>query len=216
MHIVDGVLVLGKQDCPNCSHQTTPGTVPGYRTCSGCGGTGQGPRGGKNGCPKCHGYRHTFALGTVLTDGFTITQPYYRGAEYGERCVEPDFENRWPCPSCKGDYEESADEDINDNPGPDVREYLKALPIVYSKPEARASTFMESYIGVGFYSCEDYGRWRDRPLEELEQSVRDHMDGWLQASKFTRKSDMRVATAIGISLRTNGYSVFGVIDGKVV
>lgn len=215
MHIIDGVLVLGKQDCPNCAHQPTPGTYPGHRTCPGCDGTGNGPRGGRGKCRK--GFVHTFPLGTVLTDGYVIDRPCYRGSKYGERCTVPDFENRIPCPSCNGDYRMADDEGITDQLPQAARELVAALPVVYAKPENREGNFLESYIGVGLYSCTDYGRWRDKPLEDLEDHVRDSIrKEWLQACKVVRKSDHRLATHIGIALRRDGYSVYGVIEGRPI
>lgn len=49
--VIDGMLVLGFEDCYCNDGRERTKTVP----CRDCGGTGKGPRGGKGGCKKCHG-----------------------------------------------------------------------------------------------------------------------------------------------------------------
>ena len=53
-------VVLETKAC-SCTWRGTPGLVAKTIPCPTCKGTGRGPKGGVNGCRKCHGFRTTYS-----------------------------------------------------------------------------------------------------------------------------------------------------------
>ncbi len=160
------------------------GTVPTKIDCSKCSGTGNGPRGGKNGCRKCHGYGY-----------------------------EWDQDNRLTCDNCKGDYENF----IPETPYDHIYVTKDDIPInVVRDYVERVMSFSEQYIGVGLFSCVDYGRGQRQNDDELIESAFnfDQSDTyWTQGIKLIRdKNDLRLCDSIAIVLGDQGYSVIPVFE----
>lgn len=180
MKIDNGQLILERKNCRNCRM----GTVPTKIDCTKCGGSGNGPRGGKNGCRKCHGYGY-----------------------------EWDQDNRLTCEVCNGNYENFLSETPYDHihfSKDDIR--IKVIRDYAS----RAMSFGEQFIGVGLFSCTDYGRHKSQSDEELIESA-FHFDeretNWTQGIKLIRdKNDLRVCDALAIVVADQGYSVIPVFE----
>ena len=85
-------------------------------------------------------------------------------------------------------------------------EMFKALSFkVYRS--GRVQTTVESLLGVGVYSCTDYGRHKHQTDEELIAKVREH--SYVQACKVVDKN-LKVCDHVGIFTNDNGYSVIPV------
>ena len=58
---IDGKNVILETKPCSCTWRGTPGLVAKTVPCPTCNGTGNGPKGGRNGCRKCHGFRTTYS-----------------------------------------------------------------------------------------------------------------------------------------------------------
>lgn len=155
----------------------------------------------KTDCPKCKG---------------TGNGP--RGGKNGCRVchgsgINWDWINTQICPKCNGNYENFEEETPFDH----IYVTKNEVPIrVIRDYASRAMSFSEQYIGVGFFSCTDYGRHKSQSDEELIESA-FHFDKsetfWSQGIKFIRnKNDLRVCDEIAIVVGDQGYSVIPLFE----
>jgi hypothetical protein len=152
-------------------------------------------------CPKCNG-----------------TGKGPRGGKNGCRTchgsrVHWDWINTQTCPKCEGNYEGFESEtpydhiyiEKNDLPVKVIRDYVK-----------RQMSFAEMYIGMGLFSCTDYGRHKNQNDEELIESA-FHFDEkgtfWTQGIKLIRDNkDLRICDHLAIVVGDQGYSVLPVFE----
>jgi hypothetical protein len=120
-----------------------------------------------------------------------------------------DTANPVPCQRCKGDWQHSIPENWTDN-APDA--VVQALPHKVVRIQRR-QTALESLIGIGLWSCTDYGTaWAENDDEALIAKVRAD-ERHVQACKVTRKTDdpqvLALCDGILIDVHPNGYNVVG-------
>jgi hypothetical protein len=180
MKVENKQLILERKDCTNCNH----GTIPTQIDCDKCNGTGNGPRGGKNGCKKCHGF----------------------GRDW-------DHVNRLTCPVCNGDYIHFKLETPYDH----IHLSKEDIPVkVVRDYVSRTMSFAEQYLGMGLFSCVDYGRSQNQTDEEIIESAfhfEERGTYWTQGIKLVRnKDDLRVCDAVAVILGDQGYSVMPIFE----
>ena len=112
------------------------------------------------------------------------------------------------CTRCNGDWQRMEDENWTHD-APD--EAVLSLPIRVVRSERRMS-WVESYIGLGLWSCTDYGRaWEGTDADVIEKVTADLRH--VQACKITRKTDdekvLVLCDELVIALSPQGYSVIG-------
>lgn len=177
MQIENNHLVLETRPCSTCNGSLR---INEWITCSACNGSGKKdptkPK-GRN-CPVCgDNASNSLIRGKVLSIGTGI------------------------CPCTRTETPGIEAETIYDS-APDSM--FQALEFrVY--PSNRHQTFAENLLGVGVYSCSDYGRYRNQTVDELIADVRKHT--YVQACKFVHRDDMTVCDHIGIFCNDSGYTV---------
>lgn len=117
-----------------------------------------------------------------------------------------------PCTRCGGDFKDHDEENWTDRVPSEI---VQALPHFIVKSRHR-QTFVEAYIGVGLWSCTDYGR-RWEALEAPDATGDDLIaeviaeETFVQACKVARKTDdprvLSLCDAIVIQVHPNGYNV---------
>jgi hypothetical protein len=161
---------------------------------------GDGTQNGRGPCPKCKGTgrrgngncRNCYGSGTIVsTDAPRDT-----------------------CYACKGNWQSVEEENWCDRIPSDI---VQSLPHYVIRSNHR-QTFVEAYIGVGLWSCTDYGRaWdstapgaSDDEGDALIASVIDD-ETYVQATKVCRKTDdpkvLTLCDAIVIQVHPSGYNV---------
>jgi hypothetical protein len=123
-----------------------------------------------------------------------------------------DHDNRETCDTCNGDYENFKPETPYD--------FMKlnkddiAIKVVRDYVD-RQMTFAEQYIGMGLFSCTDYGRHKTQDDDELIESAFHFENGphSTQGIKLIRnKDDLRICDYISIVVGDQGYSVIPVFE----
>ena len=193
-------IVMERTDCSTCNWQPVPGTMPGKRTCRACGGTGEGPRGGKN---KCRGEK--------IAGSKYAYDTCYRGQII-------DFDIRIPCYSCEGKYENAQMESPYDYaPGGMLAGLIDSGAVGLRVHRVnRGGTAQERLLGVGLWSSTDYGDAWKMPDEDVREKVLGKIrDDSTQVVKFTAKAErgaerVTVCAEIVVILHRDGYSVVGV------
>jgi hypothetical protein len=174
MRIEGDRLIYELTECFTCDGT---GLVYGRVRCQRCGGSGNGPRGGRGGCRACSGF------GSV-PDRSRRTL----------RCRRCDGSGR--VPEDRYSYIRSHLMD----------EILNRVPIVVARRD-RAGTWNEAFLGIGcVYSVTDYGRSAELSDAELIAQVRERIARGTQACKVVDDED-RLPAAIVIAAHRNGYSV---------
>jgi hypothetical protein len=123
-----------------------------------------------------------------------------------------DNENRQVCDSCDGSYENCELE----TPFNFIKLHANDIPVKVIRDYAhRNMSFSEQYIGVGLFSCTDYGRHKDQNDEELIESAFHFEEGpySTQGIKLIRsKADLRICDAIAVVTADQGYSVVPIFE----
>lgn len=114
------------------------------------------------------------------------------------------------CKTCQGDYKDHRSEDVYDYAPVDI---LLSIPVRVVHKQ-RTQSWAEQYIGLGLYSCTDYGRYKDMSDEELIAHVRSgNSFRRTQALNIADKDkDNKLCDYVAIVTADNGYSVIGVWD----
>lgn len=152
-------------------------------------------------CPKCNG---------------TGNGP--RGGKRGcKKCsgfkTVFDHDNRLTCPDCNGDYINAVEETPYDH----IYISKNDLDVkVIRDRETREMSWAEQFIGVGLFSCTDYGRHKDMSDDELIESA-FHFDEkgtfWTQGIKLVRnKHDLSICNYLAIVTGNQGYSVIPIFE----
>lgn len=144
-----------------------------------CPTNGRGPRGGKDGCSQCHGSKRHYTP--------SVTEV---------------------CPACNGINSLTADHDsLYDT----VRFDEFATFVEWKVADATDTRFTDLGLALpsrgSIMTVGDYGDHKRLSDDELIASVRDDEHGRTQWVQVTRKEDLRLADAIVIVRRSNGYSV---------
>jgi hypothetical protein len=180
MKIDNGQLILEHRNCTNCNH----GSVPTRIDCRVCNGTGNGVRGGKNGCKKCHGFKYEF-----------------------------DQDNRQTCSVCNGDYENFEPEtpynfmrlEKNDIPIKVIRDYV-GRQMSFGEQYIGVGLFSCTYYGR-------HKTQNDEELIESAFHFEERGPFSTQGIKLIRdKNDLRICDYIGIVTADNGYSVIPIFE----
>ena len=176
--------------------------MPGKRTCQACGGTGDGPRGGKG---KCRGEK--------IAGSKYAYDTCYRGQI-------TDHAIRVPCYSCEGKPEGAYAETPYDYPPKGLLDGLIDSGAVGLRVHRvnRDNTPAERLFGVGLWSSTDYGdAWKMSDEDVREKVLGKIREDRFQAIKFTIKAErgaerVTVCDEIVVILNRGGYSVVGVTN----
>lgn len=168
----------------------TAALEPASRPCRGCYGTGRtlvaqpcptngrGPRGGKDGCRKCHGI----------------------GRHYDPAVTET-------CRTCGGiDPDRHDDETLYDHARFEQFRHLVEWKVVDATDTRFTTLGMCLAEGGSLMTVVDYGAHKRLTDDELAAAVRDRDDS-TQWVNIVREADMRLADAIVVVRRDNGYAV---------
>lgn len=172
--------------------------ILGYLNCSSC-SAGTVPS--KIDCPKCNG---------------TGNGP--RGGKKGCRSCHGfgsafDHDNRLTCEVCNGNYIDFRDE----TPFNFIRLKKNDIEIkVIRDRESRIMSWAEQFIGVGLFSCTDYGRHKNMTDDELiESAFKFEEQGYhtTQGIKLVRaKNNLSICNYLAIVTGDQGYSVIPVFE----
>jgi hypothetical protein len=87
----------------------------------------------------------------------------------------------------------------------------KTLPVKLIRSN-REQTWAEAYLGVGLWSCTDYGAHQKMTDEELIQKLHEERSGYHQFCKYVDK-ELNVAPEIVVLCNDMGYSVIANMKG---
>lgn len=197
-------VILEKKDC-HCSTTMKRDDVPkgmsidkfGYKICPKCKGTG---RRGSGRCRECNAKDGYFSIHSPRKPGYV-----------------PDYKKftLTTCRSCGGSWEKAHNEDLTDTLPRDV---ILDIPIEVNR-SLRPQTWLEHHFGAGVYSCTDYGRWKDQSdevlIEKFHDDVKHGSFPTRQATKYTRRDDMRLCDKLVILTNDNGYSILPVWETPI-
>lgn len=127
-----------------------------------------------------------------------------------------DSENMSTCDVCNGNYENFKDE----SPYDFMRLNKNDVQIKVVRDYAdRAMSFSEQYIGLGLFSCTDYGRHKSQDDNELIESAfhfEENGSYSTQGIKLVRdKDDLRICDSVAIVVGDQGYSVIPVFEEEL-
>jgi len=196
-------LIMEPKDCSTCMWQEPRGSYPGKRTCHACGGTGNGPRGGKGTC------RGEKKAGTRLYD------PCYRG-QITDHLI------RMSCPTCGGNWKGVETDSPYDHAPRGMLAGLIDAGFVGLRVirQNREGTALERLLGMGLWSTTDYGdSWKQTDEQVREKVLKKIREDSGQAVKWTEPVErgalrVPVVTEIVVLLHRGGYSVVGAVRDK--
>lgn len=178
---INRTLHLEKKNCTGCGYSGRPGTESTPLPCSGCKGTGRGPRGGVRGCRKCYG----------------------SGKEY-------DHENRrQPCSVCRGDYVGFTTENFCDNAPAEAIAALPLAVVRQYRDQSWNESYLG--LGTVWSCTDYGTAWAGTDEDLVTRVASDLAKERVQATKiavYDRDSDVAyLADSLVIVLTQTGYSV---------
>lgn len=108
------------------------------------------------------------------------------------------------CYQCDGTGQKQ--EDIYDHVTP---EFWQGLDFEVRRSN-RGQSFYEQYIGLGCWSCMDYGEHKSMTDEQLIEKVRNSTHAPQACKLVNGKDDLRISGRVAIVTASTGYSVMGV------
>lgn len=188
-------ITLGRKDCTQCSIGE-PGRVPTRLDCLTCGGTGNGPRGGKGRCRKCFGF----------------------GNRYEQAVTET-------CPRCEGNFEGREEENYCDTAPLEAIQDMPIKVVLIDRDSTWNEQYLgmgaiwsttdygREYDKALFAARSDDKEERRIALDEWKQDLIEHVSEKLQgervqAVKIVRsRDDLTIKDIILIKVTRGGYTV---------
>jgi len=197
MRVENRTVFLESTDCRRCRHYSDLENGRGWirepiqDDCPNCLGTGRTKKGkGKGQCKWYSRESHAHCYRGKVTVGYREVL----------------------CPECGGDFEGKSLENWTDTVPVEI---VSLLPVEVVR-SSREHSFIEHNIGVGLFSCTDYGRSSELSDEKLASSVQEEiLRRPPQLCKIVRaKNDLTLRDKIVVLTSRNGYSVLA-IDQEV-